>query len=106
MRLGITGHLVGVFRVRVPGLDTDLSNSVTVEDTVRNPSAAGWSGKYQAEEPSSHRPGQRLNCERWKGLLSPAKTTLLAESTVISNSSEEIRASQSVPPIVHDITLQ
>ena len=63
MRLGITGHLVGVFRVRVPGLDTD-SKSVTVEDTVRNPSAAGWSGFHQAEEPSSHRLGQRLNCER------------------------------------------
>ena len=105
MRLGITGHLVGVFRVRVPGLDTD-SKSVTVEDTVRNPSAAGWSGNHQAEEPSSYKPGQRLNCERWKGLLSPVKTTLLAESTVISNSSEEIRASQSVPPNVHDITLQ
>ena len=103
MRLGITGHLVGVFRVHVPGLDTD-SKSGTVEDTVRNPSAAGWSGKYQAEEPSSHRPGQRLNCERWKGLLSPAKTTLLAESTVISNSSEEIGASQSVFPMVYDVT--
>ena len=61
MRMGITGHLVGVFRLRVPGT---YSKSVTVEDMVRNPSAAGWSGFHQAEEPSSHRLGQRLNCER------------------------------------------